>query len=170
MEYGIGLGSNMGDRMQALAQAAARIARLPDVRILARSAVYETEPVGAQPEFRHLLFLNAVLVAESAASPDIFAASLRAIETEIGRVRQADRNAPRVVDIDLIYAGNSATETERLALPHPRWAERRFVVAPLADVRPDLVLPGQTRCVSAILADLPARPTVVRFGPFPNAE
>lgn len=168
MEYGLGLGSNLGDRQAWLARAAERVAALPSVRVIARSSIYETEPVDVQPEYRDCAFLNAVLIVVAPDAAEALAERLRVIETELGRVRQEDRNAPRVIDIDLIYADTLLVETAGLTLPHPRWAERRFVVQPLADIRPDLVLPGQTRTVSQILAALPPRPAAVRRGDFPG--
>jgi len=73
----------------------------------------------------------------------------------MGRIRTEDRNAPRVIDIDILYAGSVKRTDGNLDLPHPRWAQRRFVVQPLADVRPFLRLPGETRTVSDILKTLP---------------
>jgi 2-amino-4-hydroxy-6-hydroxymethyldihydropteridine diphosphokinase len=85
------------------------------------------------------------------------------IEAELGRVRGVERNAPRPLDLDLIYAGTRVWNTPGLRIPHPRWAERRFVVEPLAEIRPDLRLPGQDKTVAAVLRDLPARPFVRRL-------
>jgi len=164
MEIGISLGSNMGDRLANLREARERISRLPGVRLTAVSPVYETEPVGVSPAYRHLRFLNAVVVAESEIEPARLLSLFRRIEEDMGRKRGADRNEPRPIDIDIIYA-DSLVERDGgdLNLPHPRWAERRFVVAPLADARPDLVLPGQTMSVKDILLTLPERPAVVLF-------
>ena len=166
MEYGLSLGSNLGDRQAWLACAAERVASLSSVRVIACSAIYETEPVDVRPEYRDSAFLNAVLIVAASDAPESLAERLRVIESELGRVRQEDRNAPRPIDIDLIYADTLQIETAGLTLPHPRWAARRFVVQPLADVRPDLVLPGQSRTVSQILATLPVRPAAERWGEF----
>jgi 2-amino-4-hydroxy-6-hydroxymethyldihydropteridine diphosphokinase len=163
MEIGLSLGSNLGDRLAALTEAGRRIAALPGIRILAASQVYETDPVGAQPEYAPLKYLNAVLVVGLAGDLDRFAADLRAIETALGRVRSADRNAPRTMDIDVLYAGDVERADGSLDLPHPRWAQRRFVLQPLADVRPGLRLPGSARAVAEALAALPAGETVRRF-------
>ena len=163
MEYGLSLGSNLGDRLQHLRAAASGIVRFCGAEIVARSRVYETEPVGVAPAYAQLPFLNAVLVVRGDPDPAELAVELHGIEWEAGRVRTADRYAPRPLDIDVLYADDVQLSTEVLTLPHPRWAERRFVVQPLADVRPDLRLPGETRTVREVLASLPPAPKVVLF-------
>ncbi len=168
MEYGLSLGSNLGDRLGQLADAAQSISALPGVRILARSAVYETDPVDVSSQYEDRPFLNAVLIVEAAPDPAATAQLAHDIEARMGRIRQDDRNAPRPVDIDLIYAGALCVESAGLTLPHPRWAQRRFVVQPLADVRPRLILPGQTLCVSRLLESLPRVPRVRPFGAWPD--
>jgi 2-amino-4-hydroxy-6-hydroxymethyldihydropteridine diphosphokinase len=170
MEYGLSLGSNLGDRLRQLADAAQSIGALPGARILARSAVYETDPVDVSSEYEDRPFLNAVLIVEAAAEPAAMARHAHDIEARMGRVRQADRNAPRPVDIDLIYADALCVASPDLTLPHPRWAQRRFVVQPLADVRPRLILPGQTLCVARLLASLPSMPRVRPFGAWPDGR
>lgn len=162
MECALSLGSNLGDRLATLREAARRIAALPDVRVIASAPVYETEPVGARPEYAHLTYLNTVLIVETAAGSEALAAACHAIEDALGRVRTEDRNAPRILDIDLLYAGGETRGGNALTLPHPRWAERRFVVQPLADVRPGLRLPGETHTVAEVLAALPPEPAVTR--------
>ena len=163
MEVGLSLGSNLGDRQANLRAAAARVAALPGVRVLVAAPVYETEPVGARPEYAHLSYLNTVLIIEATPDIDTLARTMHAIEDDLGRVRTNDRNAPRTIDIDMLYAGNVTRADGILDLPHPRWAERRFVVQPLADVRPDLTIPSTQLTVSAILAALPPGETVKRI-------
>lgn len=163
MEVGLSLGSNLGDRLAHLREARDRISRLPATRLRAQSPAYETEPVDVEEQFRDRPFLNAVVVVETATELELFAQQLREIESDIGRVRTTDRNAPRVIDVDVIYAGMAAIRGESLSVPHPRWAERRFVVQPLADVRPDLRIEGQTRSVCELLLALPQQPNVVLF-------
>jgi 2-amino-4-hydroxy-6-hydroxymethyldihydropteridine diphosphokinase len=157
-EIGLSLGSNLGDRMAHLRAGRDSIAALSGLRLLAQSPVYETEPVDVRPEHADLAFLNVVIVVACSLEPSVLAKELRRIEREAGRVRSADRNAPRPLDADILYAGNRSLRTPWLRVPHPRWAGRRFVVEPLADVRPDLILPGQEKPVCEILAALPARP------------
>jgi 2-amino-4-hydroxy-6-hydroxymethyldihydropteridine diphosphokinase len=163
MEFGLSLGSNLGDRTGQLTRARAGIEHFPRTRVVAASPVYETEPVGVKAEYGHLKFLNAVLVIESGLDPDTLRREVAALEARLGRVRGPDRFAPRAIDIDILYAGDVLMETEGLTLPHPRWATRRFVVQPLADVRPDLVLPGARRTVRDILAALPSGEAVTLF-------
>lgn len=160
METGLGLGSNLGDRQATLVEARRRILSWPDVRLAAQSPLYETEPVGVRPEHQDKKFLNTVLVLESPLDGHAWYARLRDLETELGRERSLDRYAPRTLDIDILFVGDTRVESGGLKIPHPHWAERRFVVQPLADIRPDLVVPGQTRTVRQVLADLPPAPAV----------
>ena len=163
IEIGLSLGSNTGHRLANLQDARAAIRRIPGVDVVAASPVYETEPVDVSPAHRHLPFLNAVLVLRSGVDAERLAGQMHAIEAELGRERTADRNAPRPIDIDLIYAGDLTLRTAALRVPHPRWAERRFVVEPLAAVRPGLRLPGESRTVAEVLSSLPRTPNVVVF-------
>ncbi len=157
MDIGLSLGSNLGDRMATLREAAGRIARIPGIRIRAAAPVYETEPVDTKPEYANLKYLNTVLIVETRTEITLtkLARNLHGIEDQLGRIRQEDRNAPRTLDIDILFAGSIMQSDDILDLPHPRWAARRFVVQPLADVCPHLVLPGESRSVSTILAALP---------------
>jgi len=163
VEYGLSLGSNLGDRLRNLRAARDRVCALPGAALLAQSRVYETEPVDVSAAYRDLAFLNAVLVVESGMPPRVLHARLHAIEAELGRERSGDRNAPRAIDIDLLYAGDLRVRDAVLTVPHARWAERRFVVQPLADVRPNRVLPGEPRTVREVLFALPREPAVVPF-------
>jgi 2-amino-4-hydroxy-6-hydroxymethyldihydropteridine diphosphokinase len=117
--------------------------------------VYETEPVGVKEAYRELEFLNAVIVLESPYDARAWLARIKSIESAMGRVREEDRNAPRPIDIDILYADRQCIDDRGLTVPHPRWARRRFVLRPLADVRPDLTLPGMDRTVADVLASLP---------------
>lgn len=154
MEVGFSLGSNRGDRLAHLREAKRRILEISGVTFLAQSPIYETEPVGVAPEYAHLAFLNAVLIVESERGPTEWLDVLREIEYAMGRRRGDDRNAPRPIDVDIIYAGTKCIDRGGLMVPHPRWAQRRFVVQPLADVRPDLILPGAGKPVRAMLGEL----------------
>lgn len=155
------LGGNLGDRQACLSAAVAGIAGLPGFQVRAVSRVYETEPVDVRPEHADRAYLNAALRADCERPLPAAAAALAALENRLGRVRDpADRNAPRTMDIDIIAAGALCGNFDGIVVPHPRWAQRRFVVAPLADLIPEAILPGQTRSVRAILADLPDRPAV----------
>ena len=163
METIISMGSNLGDRLAALTMARRRIAEWPDVEIAAQSPVYETEPVGVQSQYSQLPFLNAVLVLESPWDGHEWYQRLHALETKLGRKRVLDRYAPRTIDLDIVCVGDSRIESGGLVIPHPHWKERRFVVQPLADIRPDLVIPGEKRTIRQILDALPPTPTVALF-------
>lgn len=132
---GIALGSNQGDRGKQLRQAASRLRKLGASDHFLASGIYETAPVDCPPGSPP--FHNAVVEIESEDSPIDLLEKLLALEDEMGRPRQRERNAPRVIDLDLLYFGELTLETEKLTLPHPRMAERAFVLAPLAEIRPE---------------------------------
>ena len=163
MEIGLSLGSNLGDRLENLRQARRRIAALPGVCVIQSSAVYETEPVDVPERYAGLPFLNAVLIIDSALDVDRLLDNVLIVELEMGRDSKHDRNSPRQIDIDIIFAGDLAKSRPDGGVPHPRWAERRFVAQPLADLRPDLRIPGEQRTVRDVLLALPASPNVVLF-------
>ncbi len=163
MEIALSLGTNMGDRLANLREACARIEVLPDTRVVARSRIYETAPVGVKPQYQDMAYLNAVLVVETQLPVETVSDRIHAIEAEMGRVRGDDRFAPRPIDIDILYAGREIRDDDSLTLPHPRWADRRFVLQPLADVRPGMVLPGYTQRVIDLLANLGGESDVVPF-------
>ena len=159
----LGLGSNLGDRAANLFRA---LAALGARGILVRrvSPLYETEPVDAPADDDRRLYLNTVLVLESALAPEAFSEAMHAIEARLGRVRGPERHAPRPIDIDLVAFGELRRDTPSLRLPHPEAACRRFVLQPLADVRPGLRLPGQSSTVHDLLATLPTTPAVALAG------
>lgn len=163
LEVGLSLGSNLGDRVATLAHAKKLIGTIDGVKIVAASPLYETEPVGVKPEFQHMKFINAVLILKTRLAVGELHARLEEIEHELGRVRVEDKYAPRALDIDVLYAGEIVSDQPQLTLPHPRWAERRFVLAPLAEIRGDLVLPGAAQTVRQHLAALPAGEEVKLF-------
>jgi len=163
MEFALSLGTNLGDRLANLQKAVAELEERLQPAYLLKSKVYETEPVGVQEAYRDLAYLNAVVVLDYAGTSRQLSAIIHAIEADIGRVRGPDRNAPRIIDIDILYAGNELSDSDDLTLPHPRWAERRFVVRPLADLRPELVFPLEQRTVADILHALPDTPAVTLY-------
>lgn len=124
---------------------------LPPLR---RSAIYETEPVDCEPGATK--FFNAVVEFGYSGSPLELRRALAAIERALGRPAAHERNVSRPIDLDLLYFGDLVMETSELRLPHPRIVGREFVLRPLADIRPDLVLPGQAGTVGELLAQLPA--------------
>jgi len=163
MEIGLSLGSNLGNRMENLGKARALIAGLDGVSVTGASPVYETEPVDVPEQYAGLPFLNAVLIIESATGPESLLDKVFAIELKMGRESKRDRNVPRSIDIDIIYAGDLVISRAGGGVPHPRWSQRRFVVQPLSDLRPDIRIPGDHRTVRDVLLALPATPNVVLF-------
>lgn len=128
--------------------------------------VYRTEPVSAvaQPHF-----LNTVALGSTRESPEVLLEFALEVERRLGRERgahpdRAERDTPRTIDLDLLFVGAELRSGPRLTLPHPRLRERRFVLAPLADLDPELVLPPDGATVSSLLAALPPSPTVERLG------
>lgn len=162
MRTGVALGSNLGDRLANLRAARAAIVNLPQVRppVLV-SAIYKTEPVGCEPDAQK--FLNAVLEFEYIGEPMTLLNQLARIEESLGRRRQHARNLSRTIDIDLLYSGERKIDNAQLQLPHPRLHLRRFVLQPLADIRPELVLPNQAQSVRELLAQTADSAKVVRL-------
>jgi 2-amino-4-hydroxy-6-hydroxymethyldihydropteridine diphosphokinase len=145
----LGLGSNVGDRIGHL-RAAVRLLGEHGVEIEAVSSVYETEPVGEivdQPDF-----LNAAIAIRTALEPKELLDVCKAIEVEQGRMFGGPRHGPRPLDADILMLGELELESDRLTLPHPQVAARRFVLVPLLELDPDLALPDGTRLDAALAA------------------
>ena len=161
MRVGIGFGSNLGDRLVNLRQARSKVLALPAVDPAPVCApLFESSPVGCDESTAD--FLNTVVEVRLPDGTDLeqLLAELRRIEQTLGRPSRHPRNASRSIDLDLLYADAVTLHTSTLVLPHPRLHERRFVLAPLAAIRPELVLPGQTRTVQELLPGLPERDEV----------
>jgi 2-amino-4-hydroxy-6-hydroxymethyldihydropteridine diphosphokinase len=153
MNFGIALGSNLGDRLQYLQSAVEMILKgVRGAQLRAAAPIYETDPVDC-PEGAGS-FYNTVIEIAADTEPLALLGELRRIESWLGRPQEHGHHAPRTVDLDVLYADGLVLNLPELTLPHPRLHERRFVLQPLADIRPDLVLPGQTRSVAALLASL----------------
>jgi 2-amino-4-hydroxy-6-hydroxymethyldihydropteridine diphosphokinase len=162
-ETGLALGSNIGDRLTNLITAVKKIEKLPSTRIVDIASVYETEPVDVQPEFKGLYFLNTVVIARTEMGLNEMFQNLQSIEREMNGLVRREQNAPRIIDIDIIYFGSVCVDNFRLTVPHPRWYRRRFVVEPLCEVRRELILPGQQKTVYEILSSLPESPKVILY-------
>jgi 2-amino-4-hydroxy-6-hydroxymethyldihydropteridine diphosphokinase len=161
VRIGIALGSNLGDRLANLRAARDQLLRLTAAPATWRqAAVYQTAPVDCPPGSPD--FLNTVVEFETALPPLALLAQTRRIEADLGRQPGAPRNAPRVIDLDLLYHGATVMAAPELTLPHPRLCQRRFVLQPLAEIRPELVLPGQADTVAELLAGLTDAP-LARF-------
>jgi 2-amino-4-hydroxy-6-hydroxymethyldihydropteridine diphosphokinase len=129
----LALGSNLGDRGVRLEAAVSALSALPQTTLLQRAKVYETEPVDVPLGYEHLTFLNSAVLIETALEPMALLREIHRIEAEEGRVRHL-RNGPRTLDIDIILYEGVTSNTPALILPHPRAAERDFVLLPLADL------------------------------------
>jgi 2-amino-4-hydroxy-6-hydroxymethyldihydropteridine diphosphokinase len=162
----IALGSNLGDRAQTLSQAIAQLGGLG--RVVACSSLYETEPVGYQEQ---PAFLNAVVALETELGPLTLLRRLLAVEVAMGRDRsRGTPKGPRTLDLDLLLMGDRVVAEDELTLPHPALAQRRFVLAPLAEIAPVLRHPVSGQTIAELLALLPDEGEnriagVNRFGP-----
>jgi 2-amino-4-hydroxy-6-hydroxymethyldihydropteridine diphosphokinase len=162
MRTAVALGSNIGDRLENLRAARNSIGDLPNVRVpIISSAVYETEPVDC--ERGAAKFLNAVVEFEYERDPVRLLEHLIQIEEALGRKRNHPQNVSRIIDVDLLYCGEQRIHDKRLQLPHPRLHLREFVLRPLADIRPDLLLPDQTGAIRELLAEVHQCGGVVRY-------
>ena len=161
-EVAFSLGSNLGDRLQALRVARQMLLEEPRTSLAACSPLYETEPVGVDEAYQHLFFLNAVVIISGGQGAEHWLAVIQRIEQALDRQRGPDRYAPRTIDVDLLYCGEQRLTSPSLTVPHPRWLEREFVVRPLADVRPGLVLPGCKETAAALITRI-QRPGAVRL-------
>jgi len=162
MRTGIALGSNVGDRLANLAQALGRLRNASWVKsAVSCSGVYETAPIGDGAGTDS--FLNAVVEFEYEGLPFTLLEKLKQMEAAMGRPSKRPRNAPRTIDLDILYVGNLVLANEEIVIPHPRLHMRRFVLQPLADIAPDLLLPGQQLRVSELLAVLKDDEPVVLF-------
>jgi 2-amino-4-hydroxy-6-hydroxymethyldihydropteridine diphosphokinase len=138
----VGLGANLGDPRAQLEAAVAALAAMPGVELRGVSSTYESDPVG--PVSDQPVFLNAVAEVATTRSPEALLAALHEIENELGRTRSV-RFGPRTCDLDLLVYDGVESDDPALILPHPRLAERRFVLDPLAELAPLLVLPDGRR-------------------------
>jgi len=150
---GIALGSNLGNRILHFREALQRIQLFCEGPVLC-SSVYETEPVDCPPGSG--VFYNAVIEVRCALPPREILARCLEIEKELGRQGPGrQKNSPRPIDLDLLYFGGEKISEPGLEIPHPAISTRAFVLAPLSEIRPGLILPGEARSVAEMLADLP---------------
>ena len=156
----VGLGSNLdskyGSKLEVIRKAVKALGELSSQPCIA-SSVYQSEPEGCPPDSP--LFVNSVVVLFLPANTDLksFFRCVQRLEEKLGRVRPSLDNQPRTIDLDLLFFGKLSFSSDSLNIPHPRALERRFVLEPLAEIAPNLVLPGQKFSVQQLLDDLPQR-------------
>jgi 2-amino-4-hydroxy-6-hydroxymethyldihydropteridine diphosphokinase len=151
----IGIGTNLGDRVANYREAMRRIGELPSTRVTRQSSIYETEPVGDIEG----LFLNGVIEVDTGLLAGELMRRLLGVERAMGRRRSAGKRTrtgyrPRIIDLDLLFFENQVTDAPGLQLPHPRLHERRFVLAPMAELAPMLIHPTLQKSISELLAGL----------------
>jgi 2-amino-4-hydroxy-6-hydroxymethyldihydropteridine diphosphokinase len=144
----IGLGANLGDPEAQVRRACAALAELPRTRLLAASSLYRSAPVGVVGQ---LDFVNAVAEVETALGARALLQALLDEESRFGRTREFP-NAPRTLDLDLLLYGDRVIAEPGLVVPHPRMHERAFVLAPLAEISPDIAIPGRGRAAALLAA------------------
>ena len=135
----IALGANLNDPVQQIRQGIALLAELPGSRLIAASALYRTAPVGVSG---HPDYINAVAQIETSLESGVLLKKLQVTEAAQGRARQANQILPRTLDLDLLLFGDQQISTAELEVPHPRMRERAFVLVPLTEIAPQLVIPG----------------------------
>lgn len=146
----VALGSNLGDRYEHMRRGVAGLAALPGTRLVAQSDLFETEPVGPVAQGR---FLNAAAELRTSLTPRALLEELQSIERACGRLRvSGERWGPRTLDLDLLLYGGAIIDEPGLTVPHPRLHERLFVLLPLAQIAPDLVVPGNGATAAQLLA------------------
>jgi 2-amino-4-hydroxy-6-hydroxymethyldihydropteridine diphosphokinase len=157
----IALGSNLGDSAAILRDAMNRLQTFSDEPVL-RSSLWQTTPVDCPPDSPK--FLNAVvgLAPRIGVTPESLLVELQELEREFGRAPKKILNEPRPLDLDLIAFGQETRQLPQLTLPHPRAHEREFVLQPLSEIAPGLILPGQTKTILQLLAGLSAGESVTR--------
>ena len=162
MRTAVALGSNLGDRLENLRIARRQIPEVDGVGppILC-SGVYQTDPVNCEPGASQ--FLNAVIEFDYDGDPGQLLEQMARIEESLGRKRDHQKNVSRTIDIDVLYSGDRQIDNERLQLPHPRMHLRRFVLQPLTDIRPDLILPNQRKTIQELLNESGEHGAVTQF-------
>lgn len=158
----IALGSNLGDRELNLLRAIAEVGKLPESRVTALSSFYETSPVG---NVNQNVFYNAVLRLSTRLDARSLLTHMLRIEDETFKRVRTIHQGPRRIDLDLLLYGNRTINEENLVVPHPRLAERRFVLQPLCDIAPDLLHPLIGKTMHELLASLKSDETVVKLLP-----
>ncbi|MBK1881622.1 2-amino-4-hydroxy-6-hydroxymethyldihydropteridine diphosphokinase [Luteolibacter pohnpeiensis] len=149
---GVALGSNLGNRLENLQHARDCLATEATISNLRAAPVYQSVPVNCPPGSPD--FFNTVVDFDYDGDPASLLTLTQLIQAKLGRTASAERNAPRIIDLDILFLGDQICQTDELEIPHPRIGIRRFVLKPLADLSPDLMLPGLTLPVRLLLEQL----------------
>jgi 2-amino-4-hydroxy-6-hydroxymethyldihydropteridine diphosphokinase len=158
----IALGSNLGDSRKIILDAIAQLQKISAAPLL-KSSLWETSPVDCPPDSPKFLNAMVALTPQTGETPESLLEKLQELEKEFGRATKKNLNEPRPLDLDLIAFGNETCHSPDLILPHPRAHTRRFVLQPLNEIAPDLVLPGQTQTVAQLLAGLRGNESCVKI-------
>ncbi len=155
----LGLGANLGDRQETIRHALQELGALPTMEVVAVSSLYQTAPVGIteQPDF-----LNAALSIRTTSTPRELLTQILQLERQLGRVRTV-RWGPRTIDIDILAFGSVTIDEPGLTIPHPRLGERAFALLPLAEIAPDLRLPGESETLQKKAGRLAALGNIPRI-------
>jgi 2-amino-4-hydroxy-6-hydroxymethyldihydropteridine diphosphokinase len=154
----IGVGSNLGARLENCRQAVICLEEHSGIHVIARSAFYETEPIGKTDQG---WFLNAAIQVTTELEPDALLQSLLGIETAMGRIRN-EKWGPRIIDLDLLLYADRTIKTPRLEVPHPQMTQRRFVLAPLSELAGECVHPLKGKTIRQLLSELSEDGTVFK--------
>ena len=159
----VALGSNLGDSEKLLREAMVRLEGFSDQPLM-KSSLWRTAPVNCPPGSPH--FVNAVVGMQPrrGETPERLLTNLQALEREFGRRPKKVQNEPRPLDLDIITFGSEIRTSPTLTLPHPRAHQRRFVLQPLAEIEPQLILPGQTQTIAELLGHLQTGEQIERLG------
>ena len=155
----LSLGSNLGDRESNLAQATVALSINFEIMDIVSSSYYESDPLynKEQPEF-----LNSVVKFETTLKPFEVLDVTQKVEKMLGRLENFEKNQPRIIDIDILFYGDSVIETEKLSIPHPMIALRKFVLIPLAEIEPEFNIPHSNIMISDLINECPDKSRVVR--------
>lgn len=153
------MGSNLGSPLKNCKQSIGLLENIPQIKVTAQSSFYETEPVGPKDQN---WFVNAVAQVTTDLEPLALLDALLTIEGEMGRVRN-EKWGPRIIDLDILLYENRMIKNSRLEIPHPEMTQRRFVLAPLAELVPDFIHPLDRKTIQQLLSELPEDEKVVRL-------
>jgi len=154
MEIGISLGSNKGNRVEFLQAAKNMICEKFEADLISQSSIYETSPVDVKNKFLDKYYLNSFMIINTNIDVKKIWDYVNEIEKKLGRIRNNEVNIPRNIDIDIIYIDKTTINTKTLSVPHPRWFKRMFVLKPLVELKPTLILPHQKESVKELYLNL----------------